>query len=232
MPDIKTLNPSAVLTKYVNMGDGSYAERIVVVNPDGSNVGGGSAGTDRELVVSTYRCKAAFTGASVGDTITATQVIDVSGATPSTVSTIWRNQTSAADLASAPSAANLELTGSTALTEAQLRASAIDIEPAYSASGKAALSGAFNLAGQSADFTPIAGRAFNVSIWGTFVAAVRLERSFDAGATWLPLTANGTALMSFSGPVSEQWSDDEVGVRYRLKCTAYTSGTVNYRISQ
>ncbi len=83
--------------------------------------------TDRELVVSTYRCKTAFTGASVGDTITATQVIDVSGATPSTVSTIWRNQSTAADLASAPSAANLELTGSTALTDAQLRASAIAI---------------------------------------------------------------------------------------------------------
>lgn len=86
--------------------------------------GGGAAGADRELVVTTYRCKTAFAGASVGDTITATQVIDVS-ATPTTVSTIWRNQTTAADLASAPSAVNLEIVGSTALTDAQLRASAV-----------------------------------------------------------------------------------------------------------
>lgn len=91
--------------------------------------GGGGSGTttDKELVVSTYRCKTAFTGASVGDTITATQIIDLSGSTPTTLSTVWRNQTTAADLASAPSAANLELTGSTALTNAQLRESSLDV---------------------------------------------------------------------------------------------------------
>jgi hypothetical protein len=81
--------------------------------------------SERELVVTTYRCKTAFTGASVGDTITNTQVIDISGSSPSTVSNVWRNQTTAADLGSAPSAANLELTGAAALTDAQLRASAI-----------------------------------------------------------------------------------------------------------
>jgi hypothetical protein len=90
----------------------------------------GGGGLDRELVVSTYRCKTAFTGASVGDVITATQIIDVSGTTPSTVSTIWRNQTTAADLATVPAAANLELVGSQALTDAQLRASAIAVSAA------------------------------------------------------------------------------------------------------
>lgn len=73
---------------------------------------------DRELVVTTYVVKTAFGGASIGDTITCTQIIDVSGASPSTVSTVWRNQTTAADLASAPSAANLTLTGAGAATEA------------------------------------------------------------------------------------------------------------------
>ena len=92
-------------------------------NPVG---GGGGSTVDRELVVSTYRVRTAFTGTSVGDTITSTQIIDVSG-TPTTVSTIWRNQTTAADLASAPSAGNLELVGSQALTDAQLRASAVAI---------------------------------------------------------------------------------------------------------
>ena len=94
----------------------------------GGGGGGGGGGADRELVVTTYRCKTAFTGASVGDTITATQIIDVTG-TPTTVSTVWRNQTTAADLGSAPAAADLELVGSQALTDAQLRASAVATAP-------------------------------------------------------------------------------------------------------
>ena len=58
-----------------------------------SSGGGGSGGAtiDRELVVTTYTCKTAFSGASVGDTITCTQIIDVGGA-PVTISAIWRNQ--------------------------------------------------------------------------------------------------------------------------------------------
>jgi hypothetical protein len=90
----------------------------------GGGGGGGGSNADRELVVTTYRVKTAFTGASVGDTVTCTQVIDVRS-TPWTVSTIWRNQTTAADLETVPAAANLELVGSQALTDAQLRASAV-----------------------------------------------------------------------------------------------------------
>lgn len=91
--------------------------------------GAGSGPTpDRELVVSTYYCKTAFAGSDAGDTITATQIIDVSGATPTTVSTIWRNQTMATDLASAPSSACLTLVGSTALTAVQLTAAGLALE--------------------------------------------------------------------------------------------------------
>jgi hypothetical protein len=101
------------------------------VNEDGylltsGSGGGGGSNADRELVVTTYWVKTAFTGASIRDTITCTQVIDVTN-TPSTVSTIWRNQTTAADIATVPAAANLELVGSQALTEAQLRASAVAV---------------------------------------------------------------------------------------------------------
>lgn len=118
-----------IIRRFADIGNGEHAEVIAVVNPDGSPIsaGGGGAGSDRELVVSTYICRTAFTGASIGDTITATQIIDVSG-TPSTVSTIWRNQTTAADLAGAPSAANLELVGSGAITEAQLTAQGLASE--------------------------------------------------------------------------------------------------------
>ncbi|MGL5117534.1 MAG: hypothetical protein ACRC7C_19655 [Beijerinckiaceae bacterium] len=100
----------------------------VAVTDDGrikTDSGSGSA-TDRELVVTTYLCKSAFAGASAGDTITSTQIIDVTGA-PSTVSTVWRNQTAATDLAGAPSAANLELVGSQALSDAQLRAAPLSV---------------------------------------------------------------------------------------------------------
>ena len=96
-------------------------------NPNSSSTGGsGGTTVDKELVVTTYSVKIAFTGASVGDIITATQVIDVTG-TPTTVSTIWRNQTTGVDLVSAPSAANLTLVGSQALTDTQLRAAAVAI---------------------------------------------------------------------------------------------------------
>jgi hypothetical protein len=124
---------SGITTALVSdLGDGTHINASVLVDMDGYPVligGGGSGGgssRDRELVVTTYRVKTAFTGASVGDTITATQVIDVSGA-PSTVSTIWRNQSTATDLGAAPAAANLELVGSQALTDAQLRAEAVAV---------------------------------------------------------------------------------------------------------
>lgn len=129
MADVFTTVLNGIFKKFVDLG-AHHAEVVVAVNADGSPIGGAGSGsnTDRELVVSTYRCKTAFTGASVGETITATQIIDVSGATPTTISTIWRNQTTAADLPSAPSAANLELTGSTALTSAQLAAAGLALE--------------------------------------------------------------------------------------------------------
>ncbi|MEP6587128.1 MAG: hypothetical protein ABJA84_00020 [Polaromonas sp.] len=113
--------------------DQATASAVVLIDPATGLAyaasGGSGGGADRELVVTTYFAKNAFTGASVGDTITATQVIDVSGA-PSTVSTIWRNQTTAADLAGAPSAANLTLLGAQALTDSQLRAAAVPISAA------------------------------------------------------------------------------------------------------
>jgi hypothetical protein len=71
----------------------------------------------------------------------------------------------------------------------------------------------------------------NVSLWGTFVATVTLERSFDYGVTWLPLTYIDGSAMSWTAPMSTNISEPEKGVRYRFNCTSYTSGTVNYRIS-
>jgi len=100
--------------------NGTQNDPVVVRFPAGTE------GVDRELIVTTYTAKNAFTGASIGDTITCTQIIDVSAA-PTTVSSVWRNQTTAADLAGAPSSASLALVGSTALTDAQLRAAAVNV---------------------------------------------------------------------------------------------------------
>lgn len=98
------------------------------INAPTSNGGGGGGGStiDRELVVTTYVVKTAFSGSSVGDTVTATQIIDVTSS-PYTVATIWRNQTTETDLASAPSAANLTLVGAGSLSDAQLRATPVEI---------------------------------------------------------------------------------------------------------
>ena len=88
---------------------------------------------------------------------------------------------------------------------------------------------------QSASFTPVAGRPFNVSIWGTFSLTVQLERSFDSGTTWLQLTDKGTQIKKFTGStvISESATENEAsGVLYRLSVTAYTSGTASYRLSQ
>lgn len=100
------------------------------------------------------------------------------------------------------------------------------------ASGKTAVAATFTATGVSASFAPVSRRGFNVSLWGTFVGAVRLERSFDGGTTWLPLTAAGIALYAWTAPASEIAEEPETGVIYRLSCTAFTSGTINYRVSQ
>ena len=92
-----------------------------------SGGGGGGSTIDKEFVVTTYRAKNAFTGASVGDTITATQVYDLTGTNPVLTNTIWFNQSTALALASAPAAANLEIVGASALTDAQLRATPINV---------------------------------------------------------------------------------------------------------
>ena len=87
----------------------------------------------------------------------------------------------------------------------------------------------FTGTGQSASMS-IRG-SFNFSLWGTFAGTVRIERSFDNGTTWLPMTVLGSAV-TFTGPATETFEEPEAGVLYRVNCTAFTSGTINYRVSQ
>lgn len=73
----------------------------------------------------------------------------------------------------------------------------------------------------------------NVTVFGTFVGTLTLQRSFDGGIEWIDRgeTAFGTPFQ-FTGPTSFPCFEPETGVLYRLNCTAYTSGTINYRLSR
>jgi len=74
---------------------------------------------------------------------------------------------------------------------------------------------------------------FNAAVWGTFVGTMVLERSFDEGANWLPCSLNTSGdNAQYTVPASLTVFEPEGGVRYRWRCSAYTSGTINYRISQ
>ncbi len=68
-----------------------------------------------------------------------------------------------------------------------------------------------------------------------WVGTVQLERSFDGGHTFVVCntTVDGTLAQFTAGtPVSITFGEPEKNVLYRLNCIAYTSGTINYRISQ
>lgn len=105
MADQNHAFPPPLPLKWVDNGDGSWSLQVV-----STGGGGGGAANDRELVTLIFRVTTAFSGASVGDLLTMTQILDVDGAAAS-VTTIWRNQTTAADLGAAPSFANIELAG-------------------------------------------------------------------------------------------------------------------------
>jgi hypothetical protein len=90
--------------------------------------------------------------------------------------------------------------------------------------------GAFT--GTGAGVSALLFRSFNLSIWGTFVGTVALERSFDGGTTWLNCTKTDGTANSFTAAASVVCEEPEPGVLYRLNCSAYTSGTINWRLSQ
>jgi len=70
----------------------------------------------------------------------------------------------------------------------------------------------------------------------TFNATVQLERSFDGGNIWIACNVDGLGTLAQYGgaastPISLEFAEPEEGVTYRWNCIAYTSGTLNYRIS-
>jgi hypothetical protein len=94
-----------------------------------------------------------------------------------------------------------------------------------SAPVQTAVTGSFGATGRSATFTPEANFPFNVSLSGFGSATVKLERSFDGGATW-------KVVISKTADYEDVWSEPESGVLWSWNCTAYSSGTIVYRISR
>jgi hypothetical protein len=95
-------------------------------------------------------------------------------------------------------------------------------------SGVDTVTGSFSSTGFSDVFEPTAD--FNISVWGTFVATVALKRSFDGGGTWLQKWPE--EIYQLDSPRSFTDAEPEKAVMYRLECISFTSGTINYRMSQ
>ncbi len=68
---------------------------------------------------------------------------------------------------------------------------------------------------------------FNLSLAGTWVATVTVQRSFDQGSTWYDVD-------TWTANTQEYGLEPEDGVYYRfgIKLGAWTSGTVVGRLSQ
>ena len=113
------------------------------------------------------------------------------------------------------------------------------VTPPAGDQANAVLTGTFSAPGQSAPWQAMG--AFNVIVGGSggpngaWTATVRLERSFDGGTTWYVCGVGGGGQQAiYNTPnqdVSIVVSEPERGVVYRLNCSAYTSGTINYRFS-
>jgi len=97
-----------------------------------------------------------------------------------------------------------------------------------------AVSGTFTGTGQSSAFLPNPG-SFSVTL-SSGVATVKLERSADTGSTWIDVSSDALGTVASwsvnSTEVAVIVDEPEAGCHFRLNCTAYTSGTVTYRLGQ
>ena len=177
----------------------------------GGGGGGGAAGDSYVDVVTTYTCITPFTSASLGDVITLTQIIDATSSPVATKASVWRNQTIAGDLPSAPSFTNLSLQSTTALTNAQLRATPVPvvdssltqihndlIAPLPSGSNPLGSVNVSNVSDISGSGTisalngfyafPIAGVSSVYStITGSWTGSIQYQGLAPDSATWVPL---------------------------------------------
>jgi hypothetical protein len=73
---------------------------------------------------------------------------------------------------------------------------------------------------------------FNLSLGAGFIATLQLERRFVNDPAWFTLTYIDGTPLQWSAPLSTVLAEPEPGVAYRLRCVAFSSGPVRFRISQ
>jgi hypothetical protein len=93
------------------------------------------------------------------------------------------------------------------------------------------LQGSFNAIGVSAS-VEVWGD-FNLMLTGSFIGTVEVDRSMDSGANWAVVAADGIGTpASYTHPIGILGLEIEPGVLYRLNCTSFSNGPINYRLSQ
>lgn len=74
--------------------------------------------------------------------------------------------------------------------------------------------------------------AYNATVSGTFVAQLALERTFDGGATWVPVPDGAGGTVVAAGPTSLVLYEPEDGVLYRWRVSSFSSGSAVARVSR
>lgn len=116
------------------------------------------------------------------------------------------------------------------------------LTPNYVASGVTSVTGTFTTgssAGAVSSALPLkAGRPFIISLWNSTTpgaalgGTVYLTCSVDGGTTYLPQTANGVQLESFTTTTQDQWIATQYGETCELVLLATPTQTINYRLDQ
>lgn len=73
----------------------------------------------------------------------------------------------------------------------------------------------------------------NIVVSGTFSATVEIQRSLDNSVSWHTLSKDADgAPASYTAPFAVRIGECETPALYAVNCSAFTSGTINFRISQ
>lgn len=93
--------------------------------------------------------------------------------------------------------------------------------------------GEFSAQGEAQEwFWPKRGD-FSFSVEGTFAGSLRVMRSSNLGKSWVPISASpGGGPAAWTQPGIVVLTEPEAQARYRVECTAITSGTAEWRFGQ
>ena len=94
----------------------------------------------------------------------------------------------------------------------------------------ALVAGTFTATGNGLS-VPLYGN-FNYTLSGTWVGTVVLERSYDDGVSWVTTSKPDLTPASFTAVIDGVGLEPEAGVLYRWRCSVFTSGTIEYRLSR